>query len=158
VKARAVEGLDPAAPLRPNAERIVRTRLDELRALAPPALEPAASRAQHDLRIAAKRLRYVLEITSPCFGPEAKAARDAAKQLQSVLGEIHDCDVMLPQVWGIESLRELLRTRRELLFRQFSDLWREQSDRGTWSVLESSLDGHTFSLQRPESGGEPNDR
>jgi CHAD domain-containing protein len=143
VKARAVEGLDPAAPLRPNAERIVLTRLDELRTLATPALEPAASQAQHDLRIAAKRLRYVLEITGPCFGPEVKAARDAAKQLQSVLGEIHDCDVMLPQVWGIESLRELLRTRRELLFRQFSELWREVSP---------TL--HTFSLLRPESGGE----
>ena len=57
------------------------------------------------MRIAAKRLRYVLEIVGPCFGPEADAARDAARRLQSVLGEIHDCDVMLPRAWGIESLR-----------------------------------------------------
>ena len=145
MKARKVEGLDPAEPLRPNAERIVRTRLDELRSLAPAALEPAASDAQHDLRIAAKRLRYVLEITGPCFGPEAKAAHDAAKQLQGVLGEIHDCDVMLPNVWGIESLRELLRTRRELLFRQFSDLWQEKCELGIWKSLEDSLDGCTSS-------------
>ena len=136
MKPREVKGLDPAAPLRPNAERIVLTRLDELRTLATPALEPAASQAQHDLRIAAKRLRYVLEIAGPCFGPEAKVARDAAKQLQSVLGEIHDCDVMLPQVWGIESLRELLRSRRELLFRQF---WRGHVDKGTWVALQRSL-------------------
>ena len=139
MKPREVKGLDPAAPLRPNAERIVLTRLDELRTLATPALEPAASQAQHDLRIAAKRLRYVLEIAGPCFGPEAKVARDAAKQLQSVLGEIHDCDVMLPQVWGIESLRELLRSRRELLFRQFSELWRGHVDKGTWVALQRSL-------------------
>ncbi len=39
MKPRVVEGLDPAAPLRPNAERIVRTRLEELRSLAPAALE-----------------------------------------------------------------------------------------------------------------------
>jgi CHAD domain-containing protein len=136
VKARAVEGLEPAAPLRPNAERIVRTRLEELRLLAPAALEPSASAAQHALRIAAKRLRYVLEITGPCFGPEAKAVRDAAKRLQGVLGDIHDCDVMLPRAWGIESLRTLLRTRRELLFRQFCDLWRAEADRGTWTILE----------------------
>ena len=147
MKARAVEGLDPAAPLRPNAERIVRTRLEELRSLATPALEPAASQAQHDLRIAAKRLRYVLEITGPCFEPEAKRARDAAKDLQGVLGEIHDCDTMLPQAEGIESLCDLLRTRRELLFRQFSELWREVSP---------TL--HTFSLQGGESGGDLNDR
>ena len=135
MKAREVKGLDPAGPLRPNAERIVRTRLDELRSLAPAALEPAASTAQHDLRIAAKRLRYLLEIVGPCFGSEAKAVQDAAKSLQSVLGEIHDCDEMLPRVWGIESLRGLLRTRRELLFRQFCDLWREEADRGTWTAL-----------------------
>jgi CHAD domain-containing protein len=139
VKARAVEGLDPAAPLHPNAALIVRTRLDELRSFSAAALDPAASTAQHDMRIAAKRLRYVLEITAPCFGPEAEAARDAAKGLQGVLGEIHDCDVMLPRAWGIESLRNLLRTRRELLFAQFRDLWREQSERGTWAALERAL-------------------
>lgn len=139
MKARPVEGLDPAAPLRPNAARIVRTRLEELRELAGPALDPAAATAQHDLRIAAKRLRYVLEITETCFGPEAKAARRAAKDLQGVLGEIHDCDVMLPRAWGIESLRDLLRTRRELLHRRFRELWREHDMGGTWTALEDDL-------------------
>jgi CHAD domain-containing protein len=139
VKAREVEGLDPAVPLRPNAARIVRTRLDELRSFAPAALEPSAATAQHDMRIAAKRLRYVLEIAGLCFGAEAKAARDAAKRLQGVLGEIHDCDVMLPQAEGIESLRDLLRTRRELLFQRFRELWAEEAERGTWSSLERAL-------------------
>ena len=78
MKARKVKGLEPAEPLRPNAARIVATRLDELRALAAEALEPGAETAQHDMRIAAKRLRYVLEITGGCFGPEADAARRGA--------------------------------------------------------------------------------
>jgi CHAD domain-containing protein len=139
MKARRVEGLDPAAPLRPNAARIVATRLGELLALAGPALDPAAAGAQHDLRIAAKRLRYVLELTGPCVGPEAEAARGAAKELQSLLGEIHDCDVMLPSAAGIESLQILLRTRRELLFRRFAELWRAESVRGIWLDLERAL-------------------
>lgn len=139
MKARQVEGLDPAAPLRPNAVCIVATRLTELLALAGPALDPNASEAQHDLRIAAKRLRYVLEIVEPCFGPEAKAARKAAKELQGVLGEIHDCDVMLPSAAGIESLRTLLRTRRELLFQRFRELWLAESERGTWAALERAF-------------------
>lgn len=139
MKARPVKGLDPAAPLRPNAARIVRTRLDELRSFAPAALEPSGAEAQHEMRIAAKRLRYVLEITESCFGPEAKAARKAAKELQGVLGEIHDCDVMLPRAVGIESLDALLRTRRELLFQRFRELWVEQLDEGVWSALERSL-------------------
>jgi CHAD domain-containing protein len=98
LKARKVKKLDPEGPLRENAARIVRTRLDELRSFADEALDPAASEAQHDMRIAAKRLRYVLEVTEVCFDSEAKAARRAAKELQTVLGEIHDCDVMLPRV------------------------------------------------------------
>jgi len=139
VKARRVEGLDPGAPLRPNALCIVATRLSELLALSGPALDPAAGDAQHDLRIAAKRLRYVLEIVEPCFGAEAKAARRAAKELQGVLGEIHDCDVMLPDASGIDSLRALLQTRRELLFQRFRKLWLDAADRGTWAALERAL-------------------
>jgi CHAD domain-containing protein len=138
VRARRVEGLDPAAPLRPNAARIVRTRLDELHSLAVPAHDPGAGEAQHDLRIAAKRLRYVLEVTGPCFGEAAEPARRAAKQLQSVLGDLHDCDVMLPRAEGIESLRDLLRTRRELLFSRFRELWAE-AEREAWPGLERAL-------------------
>jgi CHAD domain-containing protein len=136
VKARRVEGLDPKRAIGPNAARIVRTRLEELRSLAPAALEPGAAVAQHDLRIAAKRLRYVLEILGPCLGAGAPAARYAAKRLQGVLGDLHDCDVMLPRAEGIESLQGLLRTRRELLFRRFVELWREEEGRGTWAELD----------------------
>jgi CHAD domain-containing protein len=139
MKARTVEDLDPAAPLRPNAARIVRVRLDEMRSFADAALEPTASTAQHDLRIAAKRLRYVLEMTATCLGPEAEAARRAAKELQGVLGEIHDCDVMLPRAAGIESLEALLKARRELLFRRFRELWRAHAEKGTWEALERAL-------------------
>ncbi len=134
-----MEGLDPATALRPNAAKIVRTRLAELRSLAEQALEPGAAPAQHDMRIAAKRLRYVLEIVEGCFGPEAANARQAAKRLQGVLGEIHDCDVMLPMAAGIESLETLLRTRRELLFHRFAELWQAQGQKGTWAALERAL-------------------
>ena len=50
------------------------------------------------MRIAAKRLRYVLEATGFCFGRPADRARRRARDLQDVLGELHDCDVMLPRV------------------------------------------------------------
>jgi CHAD domain-containing protein len=139
VKARRVKGLDPEASLRANAALIVRTRLDELRSMAERALDPGAVTAQHDLRIAAKRLRYVLEITQTCFGEEAKVARDAAKELQDVLGEIHDCDVILPRAKGIESLEAQLRIRREQLFRRFCGVWQIEVDRDTWTGLERIL-------------------
>src|SRR5690242_616374 len=50
------------------------------------------------MRIAAKRLRYILETTEFCFGRPAAEARRRARDLQDVLGELHDCEVMLPRV------------------------------------------------------------
>jgi hypothetical protein len=97
VKARKVKGLDPATALADNAERIVHVRLDELSSFIPRALDPAQVTALHDMRIAAKRLRYVLEVTAEeCFGPYAATALKRTKDLQDLLGEIHDCDELLP--------------------------------------------------------------
>jgi CHAD domain-containing protein len=134
MKARKVKGLKPGAPLRKNAARIVATRLDELGGFAEEALEPSGETAQHEMRIAAKRLRYVLEITQDCLGPPAEVAREVARELQGVLGEIHDCDVMRPKVEGIESVEALLRARRDLLHVRFRELW-------TSEETQSALDG-----------------
>ncbi len=136
MKARRIKGLDAREALRPNAARIAATRLEELRELAPAALEPGGATAQHDMRIAAKRLRYVLEVTAGCLGPRAAAALVVARDLQDVLGEIHDCDVMLPRVAGIASVEALLRTRRDLLFLRFRELW---SAGETQDALELNL-------------------
>ena len=107
MKARRVKKLDPAAPLIENAARIIRVRLDELRSFVPAALEPKRATEQHDMRIAAKRLRYVLEATEFCFGPPAQPRVAGAREIQEVLGELHDCDVMLPLVAGhVRALRD----------------------------------------------------
>src|SRR4051794_20890431 len=100
MKARRVKKLDPSGSLGENAARIVTVRLDEMRSFAPKALKPSGTKRQHDMRIAAKRLRYVLEATEFCFGRSALVARRRARDLQEVLGELHDCDVMLPRVEG----------------------------------------------------------
>jgi hypothetical protein len=106
LKAKRIRKLDPQAPLVENAARIVRTRLDEMRSFVPAALHPDCATEQHDLRIAAKRLRYVLETTGFCFGGAADTARRRARDLQDVLGDLHDCDVMMPRVANhVERLR-----------------------------------------------------
>ena len=113
MKARPVKKLDPAGPLAENAARIIKVRLDELLSFAPKALEPDREKAQHDMRIAAKRLRYVLEVTGFCFGGPADTARRRARDIQDILGEIHDCDVMLPRVQG--HLEDLQRADAEVV-------------------------------------------
>lgn len=98
MKAKRIKHLDPSGPLAENAARIVLVRIGELRKLATKALERGAGSIQHDTRIAAKRLRYVLEVNGFCFGRAAVTARNRTKELQDLLGEIHDADVMLPRL------------------------------------------------------------
>lgn len=98
MKARKVKGLEPAAPFAQNARRIVSVRLEELTSLGSRALLPDAVEELHDTRIAAKRLRYVLELASPALGRPASNGARVARGLQDLLGEIHDCDVMLPRI------------------------------------------------------------
>ena len=170
MKARSVKGLDPEAPLGDNAERIVRVRLDELTSFMPKAADPKQVVALHDMRIAAKRLRYILEVTGPCFGPYASGAVKMVKELQDLLGEIHDCDVQLPEVAafleelvaedvaaagespkdlarvpnrrtyaGLMALQVHLRARRNALFEQFLELWRDYERKGFTARLAFAI-------------------
>jgi CHAD domain-containing protein len=171
VKARKVKGIDPDAPLAGNAERIVRTRLDELCDFMPAAADPSAVTELHDMRIAAKRLRYALEVTGPCFGEYAATAVKHVKELQDLLGEIHDCDEHLPETAafldelvladvaavaaeraapnrsayaGLVALQVQLRARREVLFARFLELWGDLERKGFRARLEYAL------TERPE--------
>jgi hypothetical protein len=98
MKARKVKDLDPDGPLVANMQRVIEVRIDELFSFIPAALDPARVTELHDMRIAAKRLRYLLELSEPLFGQPAKKMAKTTKDLQDLLGEIHDCDELMPLV------------------------------------------------------------
>jgi len=131
MKAHRVDGLDPAMALGDAARRIVAVRTAELYAFVPEALEERAATAMHDMRIAAKRLRYLLEMVGFCFGEVGDEARVRARELQEVLGDIHDCDVMLERIAashgaepaGFDALAERFRSSRAEHFARFLELW-----------------------------------
>lgn len=100
MKARKVKGLDPDGTFEANARRIVEVRVQELTSLGAQALDREAVEELHDTRIAAKRLRYVLELSAPAFGRSATNGARVARGLQDLLGDIHDCDVMLRRLRG----------------------------------------------------------
>lgn len=124
MKARKVRGLDPDEEFATALARIAAVREEELRSFWPAARDPAAATALHDMRIAAKRLRYVLELGAPVLGDGARRRAREARELQALLGEIHDCDEILPVVEDHEALAERFRARRERCHREFLDTWR----------------------------------
>jgi CHAD domain-containing protein len=141
--------VDPDASFGEAIGRILGVRLDELDSLAKESQSPENVKALHDMRIAAKRVRYVLELGEPVMTGSKPRAK-AAKRLQDLLGEIHDCDELLPLVRrhvkrlrtedaaaatagealpnrrkyrGLEALRALTVARRAALFDQFVAEW-----------------------------------
>lgn len=95
-KPRRVAGINPDRRLRPNARRILATRLDEVYQYDGLVADPANVTDLHDMRIACKRLRYLLEIFSVAFAEDLHPIIDQVKDLQDILGDIHDCDVQVP--------------------------------------------------------------
>jgi CHAD domain-containing protein len=158
VKARRVKGLQADMRLDAAMERTIAVRLDELCAFMPAAADPAQVELLHDMRIAAKRLRYVLELTGFCFGPYAPKAAKRARQLQELIGEIHDCDITLPRVTalqaglapgapamaGLDAVERRLRVRRDERFADFLELWRKLSREGFRARLQYAI------TERPE--------
>ena len=155
MKARKVKGIDPQGPLGDNAQRIVAVRLDEVCAFTPRVFDPAEVEALHDMRIAAKRLRYVIEVTGELFGPYARTAGKRVKELQDLLGDIHDCDVVVPRLLelageaddrqrrGVDALVAHHRARRERLFGEFLAFWERLEAERFRERLEAAI------VQRP---------
>jgi CHAD domain-containing protein len=70
-------------------------RVKDLERLSTSLYEPHKTKPLHDMRIAAKRLRYGLDLFAHCWGePLGMFSRQVA-QLQSSLGELHDCDIWI---------------------------------------------------------------
>jgi hypothetical protein len=112
-KAAPIHGLDRQAPLLVNAAIILSTRLDEMMQFEPSLHDPEQVYELHQMRIAAKRLRYTMDIFKPVytefsrFGAEFAEVIETVKALQEHLGEIHDADVLVPQL--TEQLDRLLK-------------------------------------------------
>lgn len=62
--------------------------------------EPFDVVRQHEMRIAAKRLRYAVELFTVCWGDAVAPFAAAVAEMQSLLGDVHDCDVWLEDLSG----------------------------------------------------------
>ncbi len=110
-KPRPVAGVDPTRRVRPNARRILATRIDEVWSYGDDVTHPGRVRELHDMRIAFKRLRYLIEIFGGAFAADLAPFLDEVKAMQDILGDIHDRDVQVPMLH--EHLERLARRDAE---------------------------------------------
>lgn len=93
-----MRGIKPNGHLAPNARRILKVRIAEAYSYEWAITDPERVRELHDMRIACKRLRYLLEIFDVAFREDLEPFVEVVKDLQDVLGDIHDCDVQIPML------------------------------------------------------------
>jgi CHAD domain-containing protein len=162
--------------------RQILQQLDELLEHQDSLERPDDQLQHHAMRIAAKRLRYTMEIMRPIYPESFDEAIDVIKRVQSLLGDIHDCDVWIEHLDvfltaenkrltaifghpgrlsrlgpGIEYLRRDRIEFRQAIFRQLVALWTELSQRKFWEglagvVLSSSTKQPMMISEIGESG------
>jgi CHAD domain-containing protein len=135
-------------------------RVEELLAHQESLSRPDDQETHHAMRIAAKHLRYTMEICRPAYEGRLDEFLTAVKEVQSLLGEIHDCDVWVEQLDaflesqrkrmikcyghdvplarvqpGIHYLCEERQRQRGELFERLVTYWQELERQKTWSRL-----------------------
>jgi CHAD domain-containing protein len=139
--------------------------------------DPEDHEQHHAMRIAAKRLRYTLEIFQPVYEGRLDEFTRAVKQLQTLLGDIHDCDVWVADLEtfleeerqrtvayfghdrsfarlkaGLEYLQQERRAHRRQVFEQLAQYWRELDQKCLWEELIQTLKSP---LERPKGSQRP---
>jgi CHAD domain-containing protein len=108
--------------------------------------KPLRKDALHQMRITGKPLRYLMELGERSFSDDYKKCGEEIKNMIELMGEIHDCDVMLPQI--ICHLKEIRLFNRSIpLFKDklstriMRDLIRElyQIRRSMYSEMSNKL-------------------
>jgi CHAD domain-containing protein len=176
------DSLGPAPELLQDARSWIQRGLNDLLKYEPYVTKPKAVKELHAMRIAAKHLRYMLEILEPLFagrretddGRRADSAGlrspvsgpiEAAKQVQSLLGTLHDCDVwleLLPRFLeresersldhhghgrefkrlapGLERFRLSVVRLRGRTYRRFAAFWQETRSNRTWESVIANVE------------------
>jgi hypothetical protein len=171
-----MHGIPPVA-----AERISTGILD-LFVYEPWIRNPDAVAEHHAMRIEAKRLRYTMEVYAPVYRLEFKKPLARIKKIQTILGDMHDCDVWIDQITlaivkertrghsakdlhntgadTILALKRLLTDRerkRAQLYRGFVRFWESLVRTRFWDALRTSLLCDIkvgFSLRKPRTSAE----
>ena len=134
----------------------------------------------HAMRIAGKRLRYTVEIAKPVYRGQLDSSIEVVREIQDLLGDIHDCDVWLDHLDeftaqerkligrnfgndrpfarlapGIEYLRDQRRRQRKAVFDKLALHWHQLEEQAVWDHLVdvARSRGKQPEHARPTAGG-----
>ena len=105
--------VEPSEFILRQTARHIKSKLEEVLDYESCLADPEDQERHHAMRIAAKAMRYTLEICKPVYGNQLDDFISTAKEVQRLLGDIHDCDV-----W-VEDLDELLKEERQRIIKCF---------------------------------------
>jgi CHAD domain-containing protein len=116
---RALQAATEPLSFRTLGVQVIKQRLKDFTAASRCLYLPYQVKDHHELRILAKRLRYSIELFSVCWGKElAENAKEIA-EMQTSLGELHDCDVWIDDLgaWLKRLARKMAHEADELKMR-----------------------------------------
>lgn len=136
---------------------------------------PVDADGHHQLRIGAKRLRYTMEICDPVYEGRLGPAIKGVKKVQSLLGDVHDCDVWVERVQefmerervrtieyfghhgpfnrlkpGLQQLIDERSLHRGETFDRLLEHWRRLDEEHLWDTLEAVLQSPLESAAEPK--------
>lgn len=94
----------------------------------------------HEFRIMTKRFRYTLELVCPVYGTLEREL-EPVRELQSVLGKLHDYHIVGEMLDGTPSLQAKLQRRTKKRLKEFHEQWAKFDSKGElkrWKRLLAS--------------------
>ena len=125
---------------------VIQDRLNKLLKFVPYISNPRNIHELHQMRIAAKNLRYTLEIIKPWYGVRIDKYIWASRNIQDVLGDLHEVDVLIELLLGLKAqdkefnhtLTYLLHTCKSLhndAYSKFIRSWNNLQKKRLWVKL-----------------------
>ncbi len=85
--------------LRENLAKVIPEMFDDFFCFAPVVINfPLRKNQLHEMRKAGKPLRYAMELGEYCFSGDFKLCLEEIKSSLDLMGEVHDADVMIPDI------------------------------------------------------------